>query len=269
VAAPPAFPELVRCPDCERARLRAAEPDAVRCPVCDARFPVTDGVLDLLPRSSGRRSPAQALMESRAIASVYESRLWRRNPLAALLLRLSFERELALVAGAAELARARSVLDLACGTGIYARPLARRLPGGGVIGLDLSLPMLRHAHRRARAEGLSNLWLVRGDARELPFEDARFDVVNCCGALHLFPDLDAVLREIARVLAPGGRFTTAAFRRREGERARARAALRRRLAGVDAFVPAELAARLEDAGLSDPHCHHAAGPWLVMSARRA
>jgi ubiquinone/menaquinone biosynthesis C-methylase UbiE len=214
-----------------------------------------------------RRSLAQRAMESDAIVRVYESRLWRRSPIATLALRIAFAREEQLIGRAARLSAGDTLLDLACGPGIYTRPFARRIAPGLAVGLDLSPAMLRHARSRARAAGLGNLALVRGDALRLPFADARFDAVNCCGALHLFPDADLALREVRRVLKPGGRFTVAAFRRGAGRCAAVGSALRRRI-GIDSFTPADLEARLRTAGLGDVACHHAAGEWLIMSARR-
>jgi ubiquinone/menaquinone biosynthesis C-methylase UbiE len=206
-------------------------------------------------------------MESKAIVRIYESRLWRRSLLATLALGISFEREQQLIARAAGLSPGATLLDLACGPGIYTRPFARQAAPGLVVGLDLSPAMLRHARRSTRAARLENLALVRGDAQRLPFADGRFDVVNCCGALHLFPDADATLREVRRVLKPGGRFTVAAFRREPGRWGALGAALRQRI-GIASFTPAELEASLGAAGLGETACHHAAGQWLIMSARR-
>jgi ubiquinone/menaquinone biosynthesis C-methylase UbiE len=205
-------------------------------------------------------------MESEPIVRIYESRLWRRSPIVAAVMRVSFEREYALIAAAARLTPAATVLDLACGPGIYARRFARAAAQGTVVGLDLSVPMLRYAARRAAAEGLRNFVLLRGNAMALPFAAGQFDLVNCCGALHLFPDLARVLTEIARVLAPGGRFTAAAFRRRDGWLAQWATRVRRRWLGIDAFHPDELSARLAAAGLGEIRCHHAAGIWLIISA---
>ena len=126
--------------------------------------------------------------------------------------------------------------------------------------------MLQYATSRAREEGLENLVLVHGDAMDLPFETRRFDVVNCCGALHLFPDVGVVLGEIARVLAPGGRFTLAAFRRRPGDLRERVTKLRRRVSGLNAFETGELTEALEKAGLGAVRCHHASRAWQVMSA---
>jgi ubiquinone/menaquinone biosynthesis C-methylase UbiE len=208
-------------------------------------------------------------MESEAIVRIYESRLWRRSVIAALALGISFEREQELIGRAAGLALGDTLLDLACGPGIYTRPFARRVAPGLVVGLDLSPAMLAYARRRAREEGLANVALVRGDALRLPFATGRFDAVNCCGALHLFPDADLALCEVDRVLKPGGRFTLAAFRRRPGPLASLGSALRRRVMGIDAFTPEELRSRLEAAGLREVTCHFAGAQWLIMSARRA
>lgn len=207
-------------------------------------------------------------MEAEPIVRIYESRLWRRNPLVALAFGVTFEGELDLILRAADLGGNEGVLDLACGPGIYTRPLARHVPAGLVVGLDLSWPMLRYASRRVREERLDNVVLLRGSALDLPFPPGCFDLVNCCGALHLFPDVPRALAEVVRVLVPGGRFTVAAFRLRGDAVSKLAGSLRRRLIGVDAFVPDELGARLTGAGLQDVQCHHARGVWLVMSARK-
>jgi ubiquinone/menaquinone biosynthesis C-methylase UbiE len=95
------------------------------------------------------------------------------------------------------------VLDLACGPGVFTRPLARQ-SAGIVVGLDLSWPMLCQARRKVSSEGLKNILLIRGSAFRLPFQPASFTYVNCCGALHLFNRPDEALEEIARVLCQKG-----------------------------------------------------------------
>lgn len=94
------------------------------------------------------------------------------------------------------------VLDLACGSGRYLAALGRR--GARVAGLDLSLPLLRLAHRRASGR------LIRGDVRALPLRSACCDaVLNLFTSFGYFDD-DAehqrVVTEVARILRPGGRF---------------------------------------------------------------
>lgn len=259
----------IRCPVCRAGLLFLPKQAAqAACESCGAGFPFGEGFLDLLPGSTGRRTLAQVAMEWPPLIRIYESRLWRRSPLVARAMGIDFDREFSLITSAARLGPGQRALDLACGPGIYARPLAAAALPGTVVGLDLSVPMLHVAAEKAREEGVSNLLLVHGDAMALPFEADHFDVVNCCGALHLFPDADRVLGEVARVLLSGGRFTVAAFRRRAGAVAERLARLRRRIGGVDAFTPEALAAALEKAGLVDPRCHHAAGNWLIMSATK-
>jgi len=98
-------------------------------------------------------------------------------------------------------ARIRSgdrVLDLACGTGDLVD--GARARGARVIGADFSREMLRGA--RTRETGAS---FVQADAQDLPLPDATMRVVTCGFALRNFASLDVALREMARVLAPGGR----------------------------------------------------------------
>jgi demethylmenaquinone methyltransferase / 2-methoxy-6-polyprenyl-1,4-benzoquinol methylase len=90
------------------------------------------------------------------------------------------------------------VLDACCGTGDLA--LAAERAGGRVTGLDVSERMLE----RARRKSASVRW-VRGDVLALPFEDGSFDAVTIGFGIRNVEDLEAGLRELARVLRPGGR----------------------------------------------------------------
>lgn len=215
------------------------------------------------------RSIAQALMEWDPFVRVYESRLWRRSIVWQALFGISFEREYALIAAALGVRRAHRILDLACGPGIYARRFAAEIASGAVTGMDLSTPMLRYAIATSRRARLDTLSFVRGDATALPFPANTFDAVNCCGALHLFPDVGRTLREIWRVLSDDGTLTLAVFRRGDGPIAEFRTAMRRRLYGLGAFSERDLATRLDAAGFASRRCLHAAGLWLIMSAQKA
>jgi SAM-dependent methyltransferase len=252
----------IRCPVCREGSLAAAGAGERICEACGASHPLRQGIVDLLPAAPARRSPAQFFMEWDPLVRIYESRLWRRSRLARVLMGLSFEEEYARVRAALRLDDDSRVLDLACGSGIYARRFARELPDGAVVGLDLSWPMLAYAARAVAAEGLTNLVLIHGDAGELPFDADQVDAVSCCGALHLFPDVPGTLAEIARVLAPGGRFAAAVVRRDAG-----RAGSRRSLGGVTGFTRVGFAALCETAGLGDFDVLHEARGWLVATAR--
>jgi SAM-dependent methyltransferase len=207
-------------------------------------------------------------MKWEPLVRLYEGRLWRRSIAWQALFGLSFDDEYSMITSALGLSRARSVLDLACGPGIYARRFAAELATGTITGMDLSWRMLRYAANESRRERLDNLALVRGDATQLPFRRGLFDAVNCCGALHLFPDVGRTLIEIRRVLKGGGRLTLAVFRCGDGAIAQVRARMRQRLYGIGAFSARDLASRLEAAGFVEPRCLHAAGLWLVMSAQK-
>lgn len=92
------------------------------------------------------------------------------------------------------------VLDVACGTGVVARQAAELVgPAGQVSGVDLNPAMVEVARETASTID----WRV-GDAGDLPYDDASFDVALCQSALFFFPDPARALREMARVLSPGG-----------------------------------------------------------------
>jgi demethylmenaquinone methyltransferase/2-methoxy-6-polyprenyl-1,4-benzoquinol methylase len=101
------------------------------------------------------------------------------------------------------------VLDAACGTGDLALEAARR--GARVTGLDFSERMLDRARRKSTAVE----W-VRGDVLALPFEDGAFDVVTIGFGVRNVSDLEAGLRELARVLRPGGRIAVLELTRPRG-----------------------------------------------------
>jgi len=96
------------------------------------------------------------------------------------------------------------VLDLGIGPGTGAIEMARADPARRHVGLDLSAPMLRRARARALRAGLA-LHLLRGDALALPFRAGAFDGATGHSLLYLLPDAAAALREVRRVLRPGGR----------------------------------------------------------------
>ena len=104
------------------------------------------------------------------------------------------------------------VLDVACGTGIVAREAAKIVGSAGkVVGVDVSPAMLAVAQEVAAGEGVSAEWR-ESDAGQLPSGDDSFDAVFCQQGLQFFPQRDAAVREMHRVLAPGGRALVSVWR---------------------------------------------------------
>jgi ubiquinone/menaquinone biosynthesis C-methylase UbiE len=98
------------------------------------------------------------------------------------------------------------VLEVGPGTGYYTLDMAEWVgPQGRVDIFDLQRQMLDHTMRRASERDLSNITPTQGDARQLPYPDATFDAAHLTAVLGEIPDQDAALRELARVLKPGGR----------------------------------------------------------------
>jgi ubiquinone/menaquinone biosynthesis C-methylase UbiE len=105
-----------------------------------------------------------------------------------------------------EPASGERVLEIGPGTGYYTLDLARWVGHEGTIEVfDLQQEMLDHTIRRAREKGLWNVNPTQGDAQDLPYEDDSFDAAVLVTVLGEIPDQDAALRQIARVLRPGGR----------------------------------------------------------------
>jgi demethylmenaquinone methyltransferase/2-methoxy-6-polyprenyl-1,4-benzoquinol methylase len=99
-----------------------------------------------------------------------------------------------------------TALDVCCGTGDLALELAQRVtPGGHVVGCDFSEPMLDLAREKAAERDAAGVRFEWADALELPYDGERFDAVTVGFGVRNLADLDRGLREIARVLKPGGR----------------------------------------------------------------
>jgi ubiquinone/menaquinone biosynthesis C-methylase UbiE len=98
----------------------------------------------------------------------------------------------------------RRILDVGCGTGVFAATVLKQFPDTHVWGMDLSDGMLRNCQTRCQEAG-GRLHLVQGDSARLPFGDDSFDVVTCTHSFHHYPCQERVVAEMHRVLRPGGR----------------------------------------------------------------
>lgn len=97
-----------------------------------------------------------------------------------------------------------NILDLCCGTADWTIMLAKRYPHSRVIGMDFSPEMLKIAQYKVSDSEVTNINLEIGDAMNLHYPDASFDVVTIGFGLRNVPDADKVLQEIYRVLKPAG-----------------------------------------------------------------
>lgn len=96
------------------------------------------------------------------------------------------------------------ILDIGCGTGVFAGRIREALPNARVWGLDLVAGMLEQGQPRWQHHAGAVL-PVQGDSEHLPFRSDSFDVVTCANSFHHYPHQDRAVAEMHRVLVPGGR----------------------------------------------------------------
>lgn len=146
-----------------------------------------------------------------------------------------------------ELRAGARVVDLGCGPGESAFGMIDLVPGIEVVGVDVSATMIAIAGLRRRFDRAGpSTTFVRADAMHLPFDDASFDAATGHSFLYLVPDAARVMREVARVLRPGGR---CAFLEPSSE-----------LRGI---FPADIARR----ALRDPRFVASMALWRIASSR--
>ena len=103
------------------------------------------------------------------------------------------------------------VLDVGAGTGEPGLTIATRLTGGKVVINDIAEDMLGIARENAIRRGIKNFETDLSDVCELPFADNTFDVVSCRFGFMFFPDMSLAIKEMVRVLKPGGRIATSVW----------------------------------------------------------
>jgi ubiquinone/menaquinone biosynthesis C-methylase UbiE len=104
-----------------------------------------------------------------------------------------------------ELPLGATVLDVGCGTGASALPVAEKIgPQGQVIGIDLAERLLEIARQKARIQGLTNIQFETGDMERLGYTDDRFDAVVSVFSIFFVDDIARQVRELWRMIRPGG-----------------------------------------------------------------
>lgn len=259
--------DLLLCPRCRAGALHppAADSDEVafgplRCSACAATFPVTEGVVDLLGQPVRSASRLQRSLEVPLMARSFEARL--RPALLAALGGRRMDRESEWLLYRSLLgSHAAPVLDLGCGTGLFARRLARSAAFPAVIGMDVSGAMLEEAVAQAREVHVP-VDLIRGRAPELPFRDGVLGGVLHADALHYLADLETLAAELHRVMAPGARYVASTF-----EASRSGSSLLQKAAGLTPRSENAVRSALEFAGFRIIERVRTA-PYLIFVATR-
>jgi SAM-dependent methyltransferase len=193
--------------DLQRDSDGAIRQGTLHCRSCRSRYPIRDGIVDMLRGAAVSYTPAQITNYLPPTAWAYE-RTWRPRALSLLTGEpFGYERELPLIVELLAPQRGGLYVDIACSNGLYARAIARTLgeQPGHVIGIDHSRPMLQQARRFAQQHGL-RISYVRAQAQRLPFAAEQAAGLAMGGSLNEIGDQDASLREARRILAPTGRF---------------------------------------------------------------
>lgn len=209
---------------------------------------IVDGYVDLLGSDETiKPTLAQRAMSSAILPRIYE-RAWRPFAFQAFTARSTRDEE-AHLRELLAIAPGDTVLDVACGPGNTTRRLHESVGDTGlVVGIDASASMLAQAVRDTPP---GTIGYVRGDAHRLPFGDADFDAVSCYGALYLVEDPFTVVREMIRVLRPGGRLAVLTSCHRGPQPLRLVVSATEALSGVRVFGREEVPAAFREAGLVD------------------
>ncbi|NVO10535.1 MAG: methyltransferase domain-containing protein [Bacteroidales bacterium] len=179
------------CPNCHSALEFKIEQFV--CQNCKNIFPIDGNIPDLLLRNQkdGGESLINRASHFDDLSKVYGSSLWGGSPRIIVWL---LTRKIRNKDGIG--------LDVACGTGVVARPMAKKI--NYVYGVDISMGMVQKADDLSKKNTINNISFARCDSENLPFGDNSFDFVSCSGALHAFPNAEKSLREMQRVLKIGG-----------------------------------------------------------------
>lgn len=168
-------------------------------------FPVKRNIIDMLQDTPKKLTAAENSNHFGLTAAVYED-LWRTRSLSILTGHdFPIEREARYLVDWIEPKANEKIIDLGCSTALYARLLKKACRSADLVALDFSEPMLVEARKRIEADQL-DIYLLRADARQLPFFAGDIDAIVCGGTLNEFSESRKVLYEARRILKDGGRF---------------------------------------------------------------
>jgi SAM-dependent methyltransferase len=153
---------------------------------------------------------AQANQAQSALWNARRGEIWVEQQQMLDRLFLPFERLLTEAVGSGS---ARNVLDVGCGAGATTIAAARRLTQRGrCAGLDISVPLIEAARRRAGAAGVANVRFIAGDAQSHAFAPASFDAIISRFGVMFFDDPEAAFANLRRAVRPGASLTLTAWR---------------------------------------------------------
>ncbi len=191
----PEFLRSLACPKCHSAL--AQNKSELICIKCKSRYPIIDGIPDLMPKEL----PDDVILSERKWSKKYKE---AEKNIEKIIAEDAFyiNDTISLFSKLWPNITNRTYLELGCGTFPLGRVFAKK--GATVIGIDFSMPALRIAQSLAKRDGV-RVFLVRGDIRHLPFASNQIGYVYGGGVLEHFKDVGGAVRELNRVMKVGGK----------------------------------------------------------------
>jgi ubiquinone/menaquinone biosynthesis C-methylase UbiE len=203
----------LRSPKYERASIVVPEEASdlqkkINGTVCSQKgdeYPINNNIIDLVDGDAGSMSWAQSSNHWKVTAALYED-IWRKRSLSILTgEEFPIQKEQELLAEWLNPRPDCRYLDIGCSTALYGRMLKQQEPDCEIVSLDFSQQMLKEARIKSEAEK-ADMYLLRADARYLPFFSATFDGLSMGGTLNELTDPTKVLYEARRVIKKEGAF---------------------------------------------------------------
>ncbi|MEN6575178.1 MAG: methyltransferase domain-containing protein [Phycisphaerales bacterium] len=203
--------DILRCPRTGAKLCLDEAASVLRAESSDTTYPVVDGIVDFCPGANDRIATAydkatrrydSCMMSSTVPMKVVGRIVWGlvsdRDPISKALALLPEQFDGVL-------------LDVPVGTGVFTASLYRRYRSATIIGVDISMNMLRKAKARFQKEGVNNVLLVKADAAHLPVRDGVVGMVLSMNGWHAFDDKQRAVSEMGRVLRKDGRLLACGY----------------------------------------------------------